>query len=708
VSERLRVLGVIGFASLPLLLLAAINLFQSISEGQERVSTERVGLAQAAALTASQSAQADLRTLRSAARAAEVRTADVSSDIDAELAEFLDPDSNLDQIALFDADGSNLGSTDAAMAPRSLNVTDRAYFQQALAEGVSVSSPSVLSRIDGRPVIVLAVAVDFRSGKRGVLAGTISFQRLRDDLRSYLEERGLTITVLDSEGQVIVSPDDALTRVPTSLRGRGYVERGLRGEAGSEVITEAGTVPQLVAYAPVPATGWLLLIEQPTTIAFEAANRESSSVLGLVIIAAMLAFAIAVYLGTRLSEFYERESLARAESERAAAELRLVTSESEQRRRFLERLIVSAPVAIGITQGPEHRYVTVNPRYQLLKPGVDMVGLTVREVFPEVVEQGVVEWLDDVYTGGRQFTAVDQERSFGFGPTNEADRYFTIVYAPYDDADGRTEGVLIIALETTEAVRARLRAEQQKDEFLSTASHELKTPLTGLALSAQMIERVLNRQENADERVKRSVASMIRQVYRASELINDLLEVSRLQRGAVARQERLNFSALVAAAIEQTEDALPEETSIGLVANIAPVVMVDGDESRLDQVLTNLLSNAVKYSPDGGEIWINLIDRPSELELRIDDQGMGVPEDERDELFRPFSRATTARDSGIEGTGLGLYISRQIVEVHGGTIRYEPSARGGSTFVVILPKHASRDRDNVAPQVEVPGSAPAG
>jgi signal transduction histidine kinase len=306
------------------------------------------------------------------------------------------------------------------------------------------------------------------------------------------------------------------------------------------------------------------------------------------------------------------------------------------------------------------------------------------------VDQGLIERLDHVFQTGREFTAVDQARMFSTADGASGERYFTIVYAPYDDALGHTDGVLVIAVETTDAVRLRLRGEREKDEFLSTASHELKTPLTSLTLAAQMIDRVLSRPNDLQdtERLRRNVQSMLRQVERAGDLINDLLEVSRLQLGGPnIRREEVDLSGLVAAAVERCADALPEESDRQIHLHLEePALLVDGDESRLDQVLTNLLSNAVKYSPAGGDIDVAVTRLNGWGELRIQDHGMGIPDDERDLLFLPFSRTLAARESPIEGTGLGLYITRQIVDAHRGSIRYEPTPGGGATFIVRLPR----------------------
>lgn len=699
VSERLRVFGIIALASLPLTILAAVNLWQSVSEAQERVSAERVALARSAALTVSQVVQADVTMLRGLARTPVVRGGDRNTGIASFLSDFLVGESNIAQLALFDADGWNLALTEPSALPRSINVADRDFFQRAVQSGVAVSSRAVTTEESATPILVVSAAVDFDSGRRGVLTGSLSVRELRDDLRSFLEERGLNIVVVDSSGQVVMDSDDVRARPGVSLRGQPAVDAALDGQSGSRLMVGPDGVEQLAAYAPVPTTDWAVLIQQPASLAFDVARGDLTSGLGVFIVAALLAVAIGAYFGTRLSESYERERLAREDSEQAAQAVRDVTAESEQRRRFLERLIASAPIAIGITRGLDHRFVSVNSRYQSLRPGVQMAGRPIREVFPEIVSLGVIDRLDEVYESGTQVTAVDQLRYFGRTDDDGPERYFTIVYAPYDDATGHVEGVLIIALETSDAVRARLRAEREKDVFLSTASHELKTPLTALALSAQMIERMLNRGSMDDERLRRSVAGITRQVHRANELINDLLEVSRLQLGTrTFRYEPLDFAMLVSQVVERTRDVLPDGLGHEIVTALgdAPVT-IKSDEARLDQVLTNLLSNAVKYSPDGGRIDVLLRAGSEKIELRVVDRGMGIPPGEDDVIFRPFSRSTTARDSSIEGTGLGLYITKQTVESLGGSIRYEPTPGGGATFIVQLPRQAVPDDQPIHP-----------
>jgi signal transduction histidine kinase len=687
-SERARVFSIIALASLPLLLLATVNLWQSVGEALDRVSTERTALARAAALTAGQSINADLRSLRIAGQALSAQYSSGSDVEGMELGSLLDGDSNLLQLILFDSTGWNLAAGEVDVPTRTLFVGDRDYFRDAVEQRDAVSRVAVIGRLSQQPTLLLATRLDFTQGPPSVLVGTISMQRLSEDLQAHLAERGVSIVMVDGDGRVILHPDVAAVQSAISLLGRTDVDAAQRGEVGSAVVRGLGGQQILVSYAPVPGTAWSLLIQQPVALALEAAWQDLTTGVALLVFAALIAIAIGVYLGSRLSESYERERAARTSSEQYAAQLELVTSENEQRRRFLERLIVSAPIPIAITQGPDHRVLSVNPRYQMLKPGTDMIGRTMAEIFPELLERGLVERLDQVYQSGHEYTAIDQPRLFASPKASKDERYFTIVYAPYDDARGNTDGVLVIAVETTDAVLARMRVEREKDEFLSTASHELKTPLTALALAAQMVERVLSRPDarSDSERLIRGVRGMLGQIDRANDLINDLLEVSRLQRRPRIRRQQIDLNALVAAAVERTSDALPEDSGYEVKLHLLqPSLFIAGDESRLDQVLTNLLSNAVKYSPEGGDVDITVSRTDGWAELRVVDHGMGIPDDEQQLLFLPFSRTNAARESPIEGTGLGLYITRQIVDAHNGFIRYEPTPGGGATFIVRLP-----------------------
>ncbi|RKH60304.1 sensor histidine kinase [Corallococcus llansteffanensis] len=235
-------------------------------------------------------------------------------------------------------------------------------------------------------------------------------------------------------------------------------------------------------------------------------------------------------------------------------------------------------------------------------------------------------------------------------------------------------------------LREAHEAIQVRDDFLSIASHELKTPLTPLRLSLQVLRQLLeSRQPGMLSRVDRALG----QVRRLSSLVNDLLDAScvgvgrlELQRAPVSLRElALEVSSDFLAISDQhpiTVDAPDEE------------LLVLGDSGRLSQVLTNLMENALKYSPLGGAVHVSLVRDGADAVLSVADSGIGIPKEEQDHLFERFFRARNAPISGFGGLGMGLYICRDIVDRHDGHIWVESELGRGSTFHVSLPILATR------------------
>ena len=226
----------------------------------------------------------------------------------------------------------------------------------------------------------------------------------------------------------------------------------------------------------------------------------------------------------------------------------------------------------------------------------------------------------------------------------------------------------------------QLRAfERQRTEFFSMASHEIRTPVTAILLQLDLALRQISRgdRSNTEEMLRKA-----RQRTKAlTALINDLLDVSRLDVGKFALElEDLDLAAVV----RQTVGEYPsdEDHPIRVISSGGPLP-VRGDGRRVVEVLENLLSNAVKYSPEGGAIMVEIGRELDHAVVRIRDEGLGVPEAERGQIFERFFRTSVAKPYG--GVGLGLYISREIVTRMGGEIRLESSGGPGSVFRVTLP-----------------------
>ncbi len=229
--------------------------------------------------------------------------------------------------------------------------------------------------------------------------------------------------------------------------------------------------------------------------------------------------------------------------------------------------------------------------------------------------------------------------------------------------------------EAQEAIRAR-------ETFLSIASHELRTPLTSLMGYAQMAVRRLERDGQLEpRRAEQSLRAIVSQADKLSRLLSQLLDISRVDTGKLALEPRPTE---LVALLEQCVAAArlwSDRHQISLTAPARLAALVD--PLRLEQVLTNLLDNAVKYSPDGGPVEVALTSDGRWAEFSIRDHGLGIEPEKRSQIFERFYQAHGS--SYRSGLGLGLYVSQQIVERHGGSIRAEFPDDGGTRFVVRLP-----------------------
>ena len=248
----------------------------------------------------------------------------------------------------------------------------------------------------------------------------------------------------------------------------------------------------------------------------------------------------------------------------------------------------------------------------------------------------------------------------------------------------RAEERLWVALAAERAARREAEAALRvRDEFISIAAHELRTPLTGLSSHAQLVLRQLKRDGRLEpERVVQVLEVITGQADKLSRLLSRLLDIARLEDGKLALERQpTNLTVLVEQVVAGAR-AWSDRHAISFTAPAALEAPVD--PLRLEQVLTNLLDNAIKYSPDGGPIEVVLSrPQPAVVELSVRDRGLGIPPEKRGQIFERFYQAHG--NGHPSGLGLGLYISRQIVELHGGEIRAEFPPDGGTRLIVRLP-----------------------
>lgn len=398
----------------------------------------------------------------------------------------------------------------------------------------------------------------------------------------------------------------------------------------------------------------------------------------------LLGFAISVYIRRQflsLSGAYTRATQAQAE---ALA--------------LLESLLERAPVGFAFFD-PELKFLRINDFLAKLtgKERKEVVGGSFAGLFPEAAARLEPLLKESLNTGA---AVANREIRWRAVPTGSQERHWLMsVYPVCVEGSRRILGVAFVVMEITERIeaeRARERlllearqAVEARDEFLSVASHEIKTPITTIKLQGQLLVQVLapSKLHRASPiLIQRMLTLMNDQIERLERLVGQLLDVTRIRANRLSLEpEAFDFTDLIHEVAGRFSAELSRASS-ALELALPPTCRVWLDRSRIDQLLTNLLSNAVKFGA-GKTIAIRVSCQENQFRLDVEDHGIGIEPKSLSRLFGKFERAVTSRNFG--GLGLGLYICRQVVQSHGGRIWAESSPGNGSTFRVEMPRQAA-------------------
>jgi signal transduction histidine kinase len=256
---------------------------------------------------------------------------------------------------------------------------------------------------------------------------------------------------------------------------------------------------------------------------------------------------------------------------------------------------------------------------------------------------------------------------------------------------------LVISTRRQQAEVELRKVDRQKDDFLATLAHELRNPLAPIRTAAELIRLRCT----SDTVVMRARDIIERQVVHLSRLVDDLLEVSRMTLGTIQlKQQALDLVALALHAAESVRPTV-EAAGIKFVIDFAdPAVVVVGDSTRLEQCVMNLLSNAAKFTPRGGNITFRVFIEGPLANIEVSDTGLGISKDNLERIFDLFMQESSSGSGGQTGLGIGLALTRRLVEAHGGTVRARSAGRGrGSTFRIELAASSMSCAANLA---EVP------
>lgn len=349
-------------------------------------------------------------------------------------------------------------------------------------------------------------------------------------------------------------------------------------------------------------------------------------------------------------------------------------------------LFTNAPAFMCIYSGPNHLYEYANTRYYELVGRSDVVNKTLKEVVPEVYEQGFGDLLDYIYATGQTHVGLATPVTFRGKDGIERNVFLDFVLQPIRDADEKITGIFANGYDVTDSVLARQSLEEQdrrKDEFLAMLAHELRNPLAPISNATEILTQTSQR-----DSVPYSLGELIkRQVVQLTRLIDDLLEVSRISQGRIALQlGKVSLDQAITFAVESTSTVILEK-KLRLTYDCDDAELwVNGDYARLVQSIINILINAAKYTDANGSINIKLYREGEQAAIDIADSGIGLEENMLEKVFDLFMQVDKSIDRSHGGLGIGLSVVNTIVKMHGGSVTAHSKGLGkGATFSIRLP-----------------------
>ena len=393
-------------------------------------------------------------------------------------------------------------------------------------------------------------------------------------------------------------------------------------------------------------------------------------------------------------------------------QLRLQAMQEE----YLRMITDAVPVLIAYIDTVE-RYRFVNAAYEtwFCLPRSEIVGRTLREMLNPVYAE-IKPHIAKALAGERTRYEIGLRNALG------QQRYVLVTYTPDVAGDGIVRGFSSTVIDITERARveterdelllreraARIQAEtaaRARDEFLAIVSHELRAPLNGIQSWAHVLESHLKGGASVPL-AQRALAGIKTGVGQQVRLIEDLLDVTRMMSGKLRLvKQPLALLPLLQAAVESVQPmAAAKSISLTCTYRITSE-QIDGDSDRVQQIFWNLLSNAIKFTPENGHVWLTASHIDHKICVTVRDDGVGISPEFLPQLFDRFSQEDTSSTRDHSGLGLGLFLVRHLVELHGGSVQAESEGEScGATFTVHFPLRVRTDKYSATSTLEDSGA----
>src|SRR5437762_2178367 len=569
---------------------------------------------------------------------------------------------NIDGMFLAGSDGALIASIPIAPEMVGKDFGASHWRDQAAASDEPVVSPVHLRLSDNR--LVTDIVASVRAPERtilGYVGDSVLVERIGKRLSAIEFSDRFVFKVLDQNGASLFANDFKPNPSVTSPQGGLLINEIRQNKTGH--FEEHGN---LYSFSPIEQAGWVAIVEQPKSLAYKPVH----DLLGrMTILAAWLIVLTAVFawLGNR---FYQRQMEWTQRLKREVI--------------FNEKMLANMPSGIAFVEPASRRFLHANDafarmaeRFGDLPAGRDITEIPCDEV--NIAPPGAIE---RVLTFGTPFQLHEHPLKDKTGVTH----FLDINLLRLQGAKETVQGVLYLVDDKTRDVTLRqelIAANAAKDQFLAQLSHELRSPLTPVIAMVGELEAELP----DSEPVKGALEVVRRNVELEARLIDDLLDITRISKGKLQLSfEPISIHQILQRAYEICRNEIEAKNLEVNFALRAAHPYVEGDPARLQQVFWNLIKNSVKFTPEKGRISIETLNpAPNNIEVRVIDTGIGIEPQAIDKIFDAFEQGQSDITRRFGGLGLGLTISKTLIDAHGGHIRVQSSGKNqGATFTVEL------------------------